>query len=210
MSRKKRVILAIIISLTVIGVGFGSFALYAYWPAVWNRDMPVLEFPVEDLDVIHVIQGYGDMPWGDFHNGIDFGCNESVNILAPCDLRVVGIKTWLYATDPDRWQTSVQFNINWVYRLSIAFESWALNETYAEIQRNAVNVKINQMVSQGEVLGELLYHGGGTHIHFMIRYKGEDVCPYNFFSQSAKDTFDNLWSICGFGGIPCNDTSIHL
>ena len=207
MSRKGRIFLIIFISLTVIGAGIGGFALYAFWPADWTREPPVLDFPVVNPDVIHVIQGYGDMLWGDFHNGIDFGCNVSVNIVAPCDVRVVGIKTWMYATDPDRWQTSLQMNINWHYTLSIAFESWALNESFGDIQKEAIAVKVNQIVTKGEVLGQLLYHGDGCHIHFMIRHKGEDVCPYQFFSEDAKTLFDSLWVINNIGGNPCNESS---
>ncbi len=206
MSRKRQIILIVLITVLIIGAGVGGFALWSFWPADWSRDAPTLEFPVENTNVIHILGGYGNTPYGFWHNGIDFGCNDSVNILAPCNLRLIGIKTWMYATDPDRWQTSVRFTINWAYSLEIAFESWALNETFADIQREAITLKVNQIVAQGEMLGELLYHGDGTHIHFMIRYKGDAVCPYNFFSESAKNLFDSLWVTCGVGGIPCNET----
>ena len=209
MSRKGRILLIIFISLTIIGAGVGGFVLWSSWPAVWSRDPPVLDFPVEDSNVIHIIQGYGDMPWGDFHNGIDFGCNTSVNILAPCEVRVTGISSWMYATDPDRWQTSVRFNINWDYELEIAFESWALNDTFGDIQQEAIIVTINQIVPQGGVLGQLLNHGEGCHIHFMIKYKGEDVCPYLLFSETAKNLFDSLWALNSIGGIICNETSVY-
>jgi hypothetical protein len=207
MKRRGKILLGIFIPLIVIGAGAGGFALFMKWPADWSQEAPVLDFPVENPAVIHILGGYGDVPWGDWHNGIDFGCNVSVNILAPCDVRVIGISTWLYAHDPDRWQTSVRFTINWAYYLEIAFESWALNETYADIQREAVPLNVNQKITRGEVLGQLLYHGSGTHIHFMIKHNGKDVCPYNFFSTEAKLIFDTIWAICGVGGIPCNDTS---
>ncbi|NHJ87436.1 MAG: M23 family metallopeptidase [Asgard group archaeon] len=208
MSRKGRILLGIFIPLIIIGSGIGGVLLWMSWPADWSRDAPVLAFPVENSAVIHIIQGYGNMPWVYFHNGIDFGCNASVNILAPCEVRVIGMKTWMYATDPDRWQTSVQFTINWVYTLDIAFESWAPNETFGDIQRNAIVVHVNQIVLPGEVLGQLLNHGEGCHIHFMIKYKGESVCPYLYFSEDAKNLFDSLWAINSIGGIPCNETSI--
>ncbi len=208
MSRKGRILLITFIVIIIIGGGIGGFFLWFSWPAVWSNEAPVLAFPVEDSNVIHIIQGYGNMPWGVFHNGIDFGCNISVNILAPCDVRVTGIKTWMYATDPDRWQTSVQFNINWAYTLDIAFESWALNESFGNIQLEAIIVKVNQIIPQGGILGQLLNHGEGCHIHFMIKYKGEPVCPYLLFSEDAKNLFDSLWAINSIGGIPCNNTSV--
>lgn len=64
------------------------------------------------------------------------------------------------------------------------------------------------MVSQEEVLGELLYHGSSTHIHFMIRYKGEDIFPNNFFSQNAKNLFDSLFGLFVVMGESC--VLIHL
>ncbi|HUT82591.1 MAG TPA: hypothetical protein VMZ29_15450 [Candidatus Bathyarchaeia archaeon] len=209
MKQRSKILLGIFIPIIIIGSSLGVFALWAYLPAEWSREAPVLEFPVALVEVIHIIGGYGYVPWGGFHNGIDFGCNTSVNILAPCNVRVVGIRTWMYSTDPpDRWQTSVQFITTWGYELSIAFESWALNETFADIQQEAVPLSLNQKISQGEVLGQLLYHGNGCHIHFMIRHNGVDICPYQLFSATAKAIFDPLFAVCGVGGVPCNETVI--
>ncbi|MCK5047438.1 MAG: hypothetical protein KAS22_12710, partial [Candidatus Heimdallarchaeota archaeon] len=61
----------------------------------------------------------------------------------------------------------------------------------------------------GGVLGQLLNHGEGCHIHFMIKYKGEDVCPYLLFSETAKNLFDSLWALNSIGGIICNETSVY-
>lgn len=209
MKRGTKILLGIIIPIIIIGAGIGGFALWSAWPAEWSREAPVLDFPVGNIDAIHIIGGYGNVPWGGFHNGIDFGCNATVNIIAPCDVRVIEIRTWMYSTDPpDRWQTAVQMKTTWGYTLSIAFESWALNESYAEIQREAVPLKVNQRIARGEILGQLLYHGDGCHIHFMIRYRGEDMCPYPLFSSTAKAIFDPLFALYGVGGVPCNETSI--
>ncbi|MBN1331115.1 MAG: peptidoglycan DD-metalloendopeptidase family protein [Candidatus Heimdallarchaeota archaeon] len=206
MRRRNKILLGIFVPLLLIGSGIGGLALYFTLPAEWSRDAPVLDFPVALIEVIHIIGGYGYVPWGGFHNGIDFGCNVSVNILAPCDVRVIGIRTWMYAPGPDRWQTSVQFITTWGYELSISFESWALNETFADIQRVAVPLHANQKISRGDVLGQLLYHGTGCHIHFMIRHHGVDICPYNLFSAAAKATFDPLFAAYGVGEVPCNTT----
>ena len=123
MKRKAKILLGIFIPILLIGSGIGGFALWFFWPATWSTEPPILEFPVENTDVIHAIGGYGDTGLGFFHNGIDFGCNESVNIIAACDVRVIGKQTWMYATDPDRWQTSLQMRTSFGYQLEIAFES---------------------------------------------------------------------------------------
>jgi len=207
MKRKTRIILLVLIPIILVVSGIGGYSLWNFWPATWSTEPPVLDFPVENTDVIHIIGGYGNTGLGFFHNGIDFGCNDSVNILAPCDLRVFDIRTWLYATDPDRWQTSVRMRTNIGYLLEIAFESWALNESFGNLQKDALIIKVGQKVNQGEILGQLLYHGDGTHIHFMIRVNREDACPYQFFSASAKAIFDPLWNLYGTTSIVCNDTS---
>lgn len=208
MKRKTKIFLGIFIPILLIGSGIGGFVLWSIWPATWSTDPPVLEFPVENIDVIHALGGYGDTGLGFFHNGIDFGCNESVNIIASCDVRVIEIKTWMYATDPDRWQTSVRMRTTFGYILEIAFESWALNESFGNLQKDALQLKIGQKVQQGEVLGELLYHGSGTHIHYMIRNNRDSICPYQFFSTNAKAIFDPLWIQYGNGVYVCNDTSL--
>ncbi|HUT79627.1 MAG TPA: M23 family metallopeptidase [Candidatus Bathyarchaeia archaeon] len=207
MLRKSKIILGISLTIIIIGAGIGSVLLWWYWPGNSSQEAPVFDFPVENIDVIHILGGYGNTSWGSFHYGIDFGCNASVNILAACDLRVTAIQTWMYTTDPDRWQTSVLLEINQAYGLNIAFESWALNETYANLQRDAIVVELDQIVLRGQVLGQLLYHGEGTHIDFMLIKQGSPVCPYPYFSDSAKNLFDSLWIKYGTPTSICNETA---
>ncbi|NHJ87350.1 MAG: M23 family metallopeptidase [Asgard group archaeon] len=200
MQRKWKIILGITIPILVIGGGIGGYTLWSFWPANWSGDPPVIAFPVADPDVIHILGGYGTTPEGWFHNGIDFGCNASVNILAWCDLRVVNVHTW-FNDKGGHWQTNLELRYNSKYSFSVPFESWALNETYANLQRDAINVTVGQIVHQGEILGKLLYHGDGCHIHFGMRENGEDVCPYLFFSDDCKVLFDALWIHYGIGTI---------
>ena len=197
MSRKVKILLGIFIPIIVIGAGVGGLFLTVNWPAVWSSTPPVMAIPIENTDVVDIIWGYGDHS-GDFHNGIDYGCNTSVNVIAWCKLLVKGIRTW-FNEKGGHWQTSVNFQYNWKYTFDVAFESWALNETYANLQRDVIPLKFGQIIEQGEVLGQLLYHGSGTHIHFGMKESGNNVCAYEFYSIAAKATFQDLWSRCGFG-----------
>lgn len=186
----------------------GGFALYDFLhkKAIANLDPPIVDFPVENPDVIHILWGYGDQG-GDFHNGIDFGCNTSVNILAWCDLTVTDIDTF-FNDAGGHWQTNVALEFNERFEFVCAFEPWALNETYANIQRDAINFEVGQTVQRGEVLGELLYQGSGTHIHFGMYDLGESVCAYHYFSETAKAIFDPLWDKYGWGDDSWYDTSV--
>ena len=85
MKRKTRIILLVLIPIILVISGIGGYSLWNFWPATWSSEPPVLDFPVENTDVIHIIGGYGNTGLGFFHNGVDFGCNDSENILAPCD-----------------------------------------------------------------------------------------------------------------------------
>lgn len=212
MKKIGKILLGIFIPIIIIGAGLGGFAIWDNWekrPAEWTFAAPVLDFPVANLSVIHIIGGYGYTPWGTFHNGIDFGCNASVNILAPCNVRVSYIETWLYSPENGLWQTEVHFATTWNYEFCLTFESWAENETYANLQREQVLLEVNQKVSRGTVLGTLLYHGEGCHIHFGMKYKGEGICPYLLFSPEAKAIVDTLFTLYNPTGTPCNET-IHL
>jgi len=204
MSRKKK---SLIISLSVLFIiigGSGSYILWRMWPATLSNDIPVLDFPIYSSTVIHSLGGFGEVFYG-HHNGIDYGCNASVYVVAFCDLRVNSLKTW-FNDGGGHWQTNVGLSYNWKYTFEVIFESWALNETYGNIQRESISVEIGQKISRGEFLGMLLYHGSGTHIHFGMKVSGESVCSYNYLSNDAKALFDSLWLKCGMGTVICNET----
>ncbi|MHA1555981.1 MAG: M23 family metallopeptidase [Candidatus Heimdallarchaeota archaeon] len=199
MKKKTKIFLGIFIPLVIIGAGIGGIQLVIFIndKMVANLDAPLIDFPVENTDVIHIIWGYGDQG-GDFHNGIDYGCNTSVNIIAWCDMTVEDITTF-YNDAGGHWQTNVQLEFNKRFSFVCAFEPWALNETFANYQRDAINVEIGQTIQRGEILGELLYQGSGTHIHFGMYDQNEDVCAYHYYTETAKSIFDPLWDQYGWG-----------
>jgi murein DD-endopeptidase MepM/ murein hydrolase activator NlpD len=199
LERKTKILLGIFIPIIIIGAGVGTVFLASYIQEVRKQNLPapVIEFPVENLEIIHIIWGYGDHG-GEFHNGIDFGCNTSVNIIAWCDMIVEDVKMFLNE-GAGLWQTNVELKFNDRFSFTCAFESWALNETYGNIQRNAINVEAGDTISSGEVLGTLLYHGSGTHIHFGMHDMNLPVCPYHYYSETAKSIFDPLWAQFGYG-----------
>ena len=199
MEKRTKILLGIFIPIMIIGAGIGGLFLasYIHDVRIQNLPAPIIDFPVENTDIIHIIWGYGDQG-GDFHNGIDFGCNISVNIIAWCDLIVEDISTF-YNDKGGHWQTNVGLKFNERFNFVCAFEPWALNETYANLQRDAINVVVGETISRGEVLGTLLYQGSGTHIHFGM-YDGNDpVCAYHYYSETAKSIFDPLWDQYGWG-----------
>ena len=147
--------------------------------------------------------------WGEesgfLHNGIDFGINDTATILACCNM-TCNDKSLFYNEIGDHWQAGCSFTINDDYELFYAFESFAENETFGNIQLDAIDVEIGQEVTQGEIIGQLFLHRFGAHIHFMLHKNNEPVCPYQYFSTEAKGIFDTLWLEIGRGDTPCNET----
>jgi hypothetical protein len=197
MSRKVKILLGIFIPIIVIGAGFGITFLTLKWPAVLTKAPPVIGFPLVDSNVIDGIWGFGDHN-GEFHGGIDFIINTSVDIIAVCKLRVIMVST--FQNDANgRWQTNVNLQYNWKYEFEYLFESLAQNETYANQQRDAILVKFGQILEPGEIIGKLFFHESQALLHFGVKESKTDICAYQFFNPSAKTTFLDLWNICGYG-----------
>ncbi len=171
-------------------------------------EAPILLFPVENTDVLITLDAFiWDNVSGFLHNGIDFGINDTATIIASCNM-TCNDKNLFYNELGGHWQAGASFTINEDYELFVAFESFAENETFGNIQLDAIIVEIGQVVTQGELIGNLLYHRAGAHIHFMLQKNNEPVCPYQYFSADAKSIFDNLWVQIGTSSIPCNNTSL--
>jgi len=204
MNRKQKTWLIVGISIFVIVGGFGGYVLYRLIPAHWTTDRVEFGFPFGETQYIDAVQGYGEMTWGDFHNGIDIGVNHSTELIAWCDLRITDLKTW-FNERGGHWQTNIGAAYNWKYRFDVAVESWALNETYANYQKDAITVRVGQKVSAGDSLGHLLCYGEGAHIHFGLKQSGENVCPYNYMTPYAESLIDEYFALFGSGGTICGD-----
>ena len=206
MSRKVKILLGIFIPIIIIGAGLGITLLTINWPVVWNSEPPVIEFPFANSNTIGGIWGYGEHG-GEFHGGIDFIINTSAEIIAWCKLRVKGI-TIHHNEYNGFWQTNVYFQFSWKYEFEALFESTAENETFANLQREAISVKFGQVIEPGETIGTLLFFGVDSTIHFGVKESGNDVCAFQYFTPTAKATFLALWNNIGYGDGSWYNTTI--
>ncbi len=202
MKRKKKIILIVSSLLFVVLLSGGGYLLWRVFPPVLNSNPVVMDLPFKEYNHIDAIQGFGDLGY-QFHNGIDYGINASTKFYAWCKLRVTGIRTW-FNEKGGHWQTNIQFAYSWKYSFECAFESWALNETYALLQEAALPVKIGQVLEKGDFIGTLMNYGDSAHVHFGIKENHQDVCPYLFLSPSAKIIFDQLFAKVAYTTNPCN------
>ena len=197
MSRKVKILLGIFIPIIIISAGLGVTYLTINWPATLSKEPPITVFPVANTGVIGGIWGFGDHG-GEFHCGLDFIINASVDIIAVCKMRVTMITKFQNEFN-GCWQTNVHLRYNWKYSFEYLFESMAQNETYADIQREAILVKFGQILEAGETIGKLLNLGPEALLHFGVKENKNDVCGYQFFNPTAKSTFLALWNVCGYG-----------
>ncbi len=199
-TRKKKILLGIFVPLVVFGLGVSGI----YIGSIVKRQLlaklsgPVLDFPVVNPGVIDVIWGYGDHG-GDFHNGIDFGNNDTMTVVAWCDLEVGEIDVW-YNELGGHWQVNLDLIFNARYRFGVGFESGAQNETYANIQKDGLNITKGDILQKGEIIGNLFVHGPGSHIHFgmydeSIQDKERTVCAYSFSQKPRKPLFMHFGTI---------------
>ena len=151
---------------------------------------PKLVLPMYNFSNNSYIQGFGQITPTDDHNGIDFGINATTEIMAPHDAYIDNIRTW-YNEKGGHWQTNVELWLSFRWYIEIIFESWALNESFGKLQRDAIVVTRGQYVQANQTLGNLLYHGAYAHIHFGIKTFSTDLCPYTYFSSAAKTAFEN-------------------
>ncbi|WEU40887.1 MAG: peptidoglycan DD-metalloendopeptidase family protein [Candidatus Odinarchaeum yellowstonii] len=159
---------------------------------------PQLILPLYDYSNLTMIQGYGQVEPDRFHNGFDFTVNDTTIIVAPCEAYVQDI-SFFENEAMNTWQTNLRLRLNSRWSVIIAFESWALNETYGRYQLDAIIVKVGDHVAANQTIGELLHHGSGSHIHFGIIDSGEWVCPYQYFTAEAQSTFQHLYVDMGLG-----------
>ncbi|NVM30038.1 MAG: peptidoglycan DD-metalloendopeptidase family protein, partial [Candidatus Helarchaeota archaeon] len=158
---------------------------------------PALLLPMYDFSNNSYIYGYGQLTLDTFHNGIDFGVNSTTAIVAPHAAYVEAVDFW-YNDKGGHWQTNVRLWLNHQWKIEIAFESWALNETYGQLQADAIRVNPGQYVEVNQTLGNLLYHGTGAHIHFMISFNNADLCPYTFFTPTSQSIFAAQFALVNY------------
>lgn len=201
MVRKKLILASVIIIASISGFSFWYFTSFASPSFLPLGEDPKLILPLYQIENIAIIQGFGNLTWG-FHNGIDFGVNATTVIVAPHNCVVTWIQFW-YNEKGGHWQTNVRLKINQEWELEIAFESWALNETYGQYQRDAIIVEVGQILHVNETIGSLLVHGSGAHIHFGLLTYGTAVCPYRYFTPEAKAIFDAVFPHVNSTASPC-------
>nr|MDO8098526.1 hypothetical protein [Candidatus Njordarchaeota archaeon] len=189
MSRRLKIAAAFTVTLLSI-LGISVWLIYLRYPdTVPSGQNPVLILPLYDFSDNDYIQGFGQISLDYYHNGFDFGVNDTTVIVSPCNAYVFDVKSNWYNEKGGHWQTNVELRLNAQWRISIPFESWALNSTYGALQADQILVHVGQYVTANQTLGYLLCHGQYAHIHFSVISYDTHVCPYYYLTEPAKAIF---------------------
>ncbi len=202
MANKKMILAAIIIIASVSGFSFWYLNFENTPSFLPLGESPEIILPLYQIENLDAIQGFGQLTPDFYHNGIDFGVNATTVIVAPHNCVVTWIQFW-YNDKGGHWQTNVRLKINEEWEIEVVFESWALNETYGQYQRDAIIVEVGQILNVNETIGNLLVHGDGAHIHFGLLTYGTGVCPYQHFTSEAKALFDAVFPYVNYTSSAC-------
>ena len=192
MKRRGKIILIVFISLVVLaGIIVPIIPFLIFTPA-YGR--PSLEFPIAEQFNVTRLGAYNTPDWGElgiFHNGIDLIINGPTEVISPC-FGVVN-RIWYninpYTGDGEVAMIHVSIMINYRWSLKLVFEPWANTTEIREQQLAAIIVKAGDKVEPGDLIGTLLNNYEYPHLHYMVMYNGDDVCPYAYSSITAKNIF---------------------
>jgi hypothetical protein len=159
-----------------------------------------LEFPFRTPSDIERIAAFGTPYWSGSgpHNGIDLVIYKnltSTKIISPTTGTIQSIKISEnpYSNPPNQLLLQIDILINNEWSVALTFEPSTINEDIKTAQRNAIKVKIGQVVITGDEIGDLLVGNlGYPHLHYMVMRNGQFLCAYDYSSGRAKIIFEDI------------------
>jgi murein DD-endopeptidase MepM/ murein hydrolase activator NlpD len=147
-------------------------------------------------------------PWGGEHAGIDFHPTGNLRPFQAVFSGTVIAVDLTHNRINGLWQVDVSIRFNSTYYAYYGFEPMTASKQDGQIQLDNILVSVGQAVSKGDVIGNLLASGEGTHVHWGLFRDSEsrldiNTCPEPFFSSPARDSIMNIvhrdhpgWGMC--------------
>ncbi len=132
--------------------------------------------------------------WGEpgvNHNGIDPAVdpNNWTGILAVADGKVRKIEESEnpYSHPPGMMMFSVYVTIVRGWEVKYVIEPFAVTEQEKQLQRDNIYVVEGQELTKGDRIARLLCTDSDyVHLHFMLVFKGKEVCAYLYSSPASS------------------------
>lgn len=195
-----KITITIVGILVVVSAGFAFFfpqsPLY-----LLAEDCPPLDFPMEGGALnITDFNGFNVSDWGEpgvNHNGIDLAVdpNNWTGILAVADGKVRKIEESEnpYSNPPGMMMFSVYVTIARGWEVKYVIEPFAVTEQEKQLQRDNIYVVQGQELTKGHRIARLLCTDSDyVHLHFMLVFKGKEVCAYLYSSPAAKAIYEDI------------------
>jgi murein DD-endopeptidase MepM/ murein hydrolase activator NlpD len=150
-----------------------------------------LRYPVQDVSQIRIMEAFStdaSAPWGFAHNGIDFMTDrEREPVIAAASGTITRVTLSRFAP-LNNWQVNISLRVNNRYSLAYAIEPMSSDDAVGQAQLALITVQAGQMVTAGDVMGELIGGVNGAHIHWGISDATVDraVCPAPFLSDTQQ------------------------
>jgi len=180
--------------ILIILVGVGVLTYFLFFTGTISSTEPELEFPILETVNIERIAAYRTPDWGEpsvFHNGIDLVISDNVTILSPANGTAIGV-----SENVNPYAGNVLFDItiriNFAWEVHLILEPGFQDEYNNSLQSNNILVSVNDVLKVGDIVATLFYSESYPHLHYMLMHLGSDVCAYNYSSQAARDTFDEI------------------
>ncbi len=176
-------------------------------PTTYQLELNSVSTPyVNESDILSVNEAYSMDPnnpyWGFVHPGVDFMISGgSIPVQASTSGTIgnlaieksEGIMGWHAGFCIDHGINAVCYNL----------ESFGSTDEIGNLVRANVFVQNGSVVNQGDIIGNLIYGGSGSHIDFGITYPGTRICPEPYFTQAARESVMRLihktqptWPMC--------------
>ncbi|MFO7890585.1 MAG: M23 family metallopeptidase [bacterium] len=148
---------------------------------------------IEDMGPINeAFSVDSNCPWGFEHRGIDFFSNKNLaSFQAVCPGEIKTVHLWQNDGNGN-WQVNLELQYNSNFSVTYAFEPMTSDPAHGQAQLDNILVNEGQEVTQGEIIGNLFQGTSGTHVHFGVKHKNNDICPEFYFTPAARDSIMQL------------------
>ena len=142
-------------------------------------------------------------PWGFAHNGVDFPPTADLKPFRSASSGIVE-EVHLWQNDFSlNWQVNITIRYDSTYSVVYVFEPFSQDPAVGQTQLNNIKVSLGQVLSQGDIIGNLYGAGSGVHVHFGLMKNDTAICPEPYFTSEARTSILDLihqdhptWNMC--------------
>lgn len=158
----------------------------------------------KDIDFVPEAWSITDITkyWGFKHPGIDFRVTHNIPVRASASGTIENLAIEK-SSGIMGWHAGFCIKHNSTYSVCYNLESFGSTEEVGQQVANNTLVKNGDVVSQGQIIGNLVFGGDGAHIDFGVGAFGTRPCPEPYLTEDTKASILRLihktqptWPMC--------------